>query len=192
MIIYIHGFRSSGKARKAQETKEYFKNTKVFTPDLPVSPRLAFFRLCDIIREAGGKPNLIGSSLGGFYAMLLNAKYGLKAVLINPAIKPYEVLKPYIGEQTNYHTGEKFEWKEEYINELLDLNNKFFKYINQKKLFLLLAKDDELLNHQETKKFFPNAGKILEYDNAGHEFSRYKEALVEIEKFFKLKDSGVS
>lgn len=184
MIIYIHGFRSSGKARKAQETKDYFKDTKVLAPDLPVSPKIAFFRLCDIIREASGKPNIIGSSLGGFYGMLLNAKYGLKAVLINPAIKPYEVLKPYIGELTNYHTGEKFEWKEKHIDELINLNNKFFKYINQKKLFLLLAKDDELLNHTETKSTFPKAGKIVEYENAGHEFSRYNEALEEIKKFF--------
>ncbi|MCX7834228.1 MAG: hypothetical protein N2490_08470 [Ignavibacteria bacterium] len=185
MIIYIHGFRSSGKARKAQETKEYFKYTKVVTPDLPVSPKMAFFRLCDIVRDAGGKTNLIGSSLGGFYAMLLNAKYGLKAVLINPAIKPYEVLEPYVGELTNYHTGEKFEWRKEHIIELKELNEKFFKYVNQKKLFLLLARDDELLNHEETKFTFPNASKIIEYDKAGHEFSRYKEALPEIKKFFE-------
>lgn len=185
MIVYIHGFRSSGKARKAQETKEYFKKIRVLTPDLPVSPKMAFYRLCDIIRDAGGKPNLIGSSLGGFYAMMLNAKYGLKAVLINPAIRPYEVLKPYIGELTNYHTEKKFQWTEEHINELLNLNKKFFKYINQKKLFLLLAKDDELLNHQETKMLFPQAGKVIEYENAKHEFSRYKEALPEIEKFFR-------
>lgn len=188
MIIYIHGFRSSSKARKAEETKEYFnKSTKVFAPDLPVSPKLAFFLLCDIIRDAGQKPNLIGSSLGGFYAMLLNAKYASKAVLINPTIKPYLVLKSYIGELTNYHTGKKFEWKKEYINELYDLNKKFFKYINQKKLFLLLSKDDELLNHEETKATFPNAGKVLEFENCGHEFTKYKEVLPEIEKFFKLE-----
>ena len=38
---------------------------------------------------------LIGSSLGGFYATFLAEKYGARAVVINPAIRPYDDLRPY-------------------------------------------------------------------------------------------------
>ena len=184
MIIYIHGFASSGNARKAQETKEYFKNKKVYTPDLSVEPEMAFSILKDTIRDINVKVNLIGSSLGGFYAMLLSAIYGQKAVLINPAVEAHKSLITYIGEHTNYDTGLKFRWTQEYVNQLDNLYNEYFKFIKQKNLFLLLSKDDELINHAFTKAVFPKAGVILEYDNCGHQFSRYKEALPEINKFF--------
>lgn len=184
MIIYIHGFASSGNARKARETKEYFHNKKVLSPDLYVEPEISYSILKDIIRDVGDKVNLIGSSLGGFYAMLLSAKYGNKAVLINPAVEAHKSLSSYIGEHTNYDTGKKFQWTQEYVNQLKNLYNQYFKFIKQTNLFLLLSKDDELIDHSITKKTFPNSKIILEYDNCGHQFTRYKEALPEIEKFF--------
>ncbi|MBN1632758.1 MAG: hypothetical protein JW917_01170 [Ignavibacteria bacterium] len=183
MIIYIHGFASSGNARKAGETKKYFKNKKVLSPDLPVEPELAFSILKDITRDADFKANLIGSSLGGFYAMLLSAIYGQKAVLVNPAVEAHKSLIKYIGEHTNYDTNEKFLWTQEYVTQLDNLYSEYFKFINQTNLFLLLSKDDELIDHSVTKSAFPNAGKVVEYENCGHQFSRYQEALLEIDRF---------
>lgn len=184
MIIYIHGFASSGNARKARETKEYFNKMKVLSPDLPVEPDKAFLILNDIIRDSGINANLIGSSLGGFYAMHLSAVYGLKAVLLNPAVEAHKSLAAYIGEHMNYDTGAKFLWTPEYINQLSNLYKKYFKFIKQDNLFLLLSKDDELIDHSLTKNTFPDSKLILEYDNCGHQFSRYREALPEIDKFF--------
>jgi hypothetical protein len=184
LIIYIHGFASSGNARKAGETKEYFKNKKVLSPDLPVEPEKAFLILKDIIRDSSVNANLIGSSLGGFYAMLLSANYGLKAVLLNPAVEAHKSLAAYIGEHTNYDTGTKFLWTQEYVNQLRNLYNEYFKFIKQNNLFLLLSKDDELIDHSFTKNTFPDSNVILEYDNCGHQFSRYREALPEINRFF--------
>ncbi len=188
MIIYLHGFASSGNARKAKETKEYFLNKKVLSPDLPVEPEKAFLILKDIIRDTGIKANLIGSSLGGFYAMILSAVYGLKAVLVNPAVEAHKALTSYIGEHTNYDTGSKFRWTQEYVNQLTGLHNEYFKFIKQDNLFLLLSKDDELIDHILTKNTLPDSKLILEYDNCGHQFSRYHEALPEIEKFFYGSD----
>jgi predicted esterase YcpF (UPF0227 family) len=183
LIIYIHGFASTGNARKAVETKGYFKNQKVLSPDLPVEPELAFSILKDTIRSINARVNFIGSSLGGFYAMFLSAIYGQKAVLINPAVEAHKSLTSYIGEHTNYDTGLKFQWTQEYVNQLDKLYNEYFKFIKQENLFLLLSKDDELIDHSFTKTAFPNAKVILEYDDCGHQFSRYQEALPEINKF---------
>lgn len=184
MIIYIHGFASSGNARKAKETKEYFLNKNVLSPDLPVEPEKAFLILKDIIRDSGVKANLIGSSLGGFYSMLLSAVYGLKTVLINPAVEAHKSLSAYIGEHTNYDTGVKFLWTQENVNQLANLYNEYAKFIKQDNLFLLLSKDDELIDHSLTKNTFPDSKVIIEYDNCGHQFSRYREALPAIDRFF--------
>ena len=52
---------------------------------------------------------LIGSSLGGYYATHLAERCGARAVLINPAIRPYDDLRRYVGPQVNLHSGETFE-----------------------------------------------------------------------------------
>jgi len=184
MIIYIHGFASSGNAAKAKLTKEFFHPIKVMAPTLPVEPKSAFSRLKDIIREANTRSYIIGSSLGGFYAMLLSAKYGYKSVLINPAVSAHISLESYIGTHTNFDTGEKFEWTKEYVCQLKRINDELSGFIKQKNLFLLLSKDDELIDHTLTKKAFPDSKIIKEYNNSGHQFSRYVEALPEIQKFF--------
>ena len=50
---------------------------------------------------------LIGSSLGGFYATHLAERFGVRAVLINPAIRPYEDLQPFAGRQLNLYRARR-------------------------------------------------------------------------------------
>jgi pimeloyl-ACP methyl ester carboxylesterase len=40
----------------------------------------------NLILQAPGKPTLVGSSLGGYYATYLAERHDLRAVLINPAV----------------------------------------------------------------------------------------------------------
>ena len=49
MIIYIHGFASSGLGDKPKIFKEYFKN-EIITPSLSTIPFLAIHTLEDIIK----------------------------------------------------------------------------------------------------------------------------------------------
>ena len=76
MIIYIHGFASSGFGTKPQKFKEYFED-EVITISLPTIPNLAIDTLEQIIEAFLSKEEdvyLIGSSLGGFYALFLANK----------------------------------------------------------------------------------------------------------------------
>ena len=91
MVIYLHGFGSAGFGEKAQKFLEYFED-EMITPTLSTVPVLAIATLEQIIEafiNRGIKVSLIGSSLGGFYALYLANKYDLKAVLINPAVTPW-------------------------------------------------------------------------------------------------------
>lgn len=187
MLIYIHGFSSSANSTKGQNLKDYFAGKeKVLTPGLPEEPDKTIKLLGELIDFAKNeKVMLIGSSLGGFYALVLHSKYkNLKTVLINPALNPQEKLIPYIGKNINRSSGEEFEWKEEYITQLKNLNEKI-NFENLDNIMLLLAKDDELIDYRETIETIGNASETILLDNAGHQFSRFTELLKDIFEFYK-------
>jgi uncharacterized protein len=187
MIIYIHGFSSSANSTKGQILKEYFKdNEKVLTPGLPEEPDKTMQVLEELIYSAKNeKIMLIGSSLGGFYALALHSKFkNLRTVLINPALFPYKQLKPYIGKNINRSNGEEFEWKEEYLCQLKKLNDEI-NFKNLDSVMLLLAKDDELINYKETLELIGKAKKVILYNDAGHQFLRFNEVLDGIYEFYK-------
>ncbi|MGC3292827.1 YqiA/YcfP family alpha/beta fold hydrolase, partial [Pseudomonas aeruginosa] len=68
-------------------------------------PPQAFAELERAIPELG-RPVLVGSSLGGFYATHLAERHGLAAFLVNPAVAPHRSFVGYQGAQTNHYSGE--------------------------------------------------------------------------------------
>lgn len=110
MIIYLHGFLSSALSFKAgllrRRMAELRRGREIATPELPLRPMQAVAVLEALVEEhLDAGVSLIGSSLGGYYATWLAEKYGVRAVLVNPAMRPYELLARYIGPQTNLYTG---------------------------------------------------------------------------------------
>ncbi|MFA5403862.1 MAG: YqiA/YcfP family alpha/beta fold hydrolase [Ignavibacteria bacterium] len=187
MIIYIHGFSSSANSTKGQILKDYFTGkVKVHTPGLPEEPDKTIKVLEELINSAKDeKVMLIGSSLGGFYALALHSRYkNLRTVLINPALYPYEKLKSYVGKNINKSNGEEFEWKEEYLTQLKNMNNEI-DFTNLDRVTLLLAKDDELIDYNETLELLGKAGDVILFDDAGHRFSKFEEVLDKIYELYK-------
>jgi len=187
MIIYIHGFSSSANSTKGQILKDYFNGKeKVLTPGLPEEPDKTIQILEELINSAKDeKIMLIGSSLGGFYALVLHSKFkNLRTVLINPALYPYEQLKIYIGKNINRGNGEEFEWKEEYLHQLKKQNDEI-NFKNLDDVMLLLAKDDELIDYKDTMDFIGKSCETILLDNAGHQFFRFNEFLDKIYEFYK-------
>ncbi|HPS64397.1 MAG TPA: YqiA/YcfP family alpha/beta fold hydrolase [Ignavibacteria bacterium] len=184
MIIYIHGFKSSGKAHKAKLTRDYFTDKRVDSPTLPISPKKTFSILKDLVREAGQKVYLIGSSLGGFYALMLAARYGLKVVLINPAVDAQEQLKAAIGKHTRFDSDEEFEWTEKEIRELKEIYDENFSKINPSNILLCVSTDDDVVDHKKTLQQLAKVENKIVLDNNGHQFEKYTEILPDIRKFF--------
>lgn len=120
-LIYIHGFGSSPASVKAQLLREYFARhgaeERLFVPDLPVEPRRAMATLEKTLAGAGPAA-LVGSSLGGFYATWLACHHELKAVLVNPVVRPWKLLKDYTGDNENHQTGETEYFDPDWVGQL--------------------------------------------------------------------------
>ena len=78
MILFIHGFSSHGYGGKAKMLRSYFsdKEEDFIAPSLSYVPELAIQTLEELISVCNDV-KLIGSSLGGYYAMYLAEKYSI-------------------------------------------------------------------------------------------------------------------
>jgi len=184
MIIYIHGFSGSGEGNKAKAFRKYFKDNldRFIAPSLSYIPELAIKTLVELIESYDGDVKLIGSSLGGFYAIYLSQKYSLKTVLINPSIFPYKTLKKHIGNTPNFYDNSNFSWNE---NHVLMLKNYTVKDIDKSKFMLLVQKGDELLNPQESIDKFMDATVITE-EGGNHGFEGIEMYFNTIREFLQL------
>ncbi|MCM2332103.1 MAG: esterase, partial [Pseudomonas sagittaria] len=123
-LIYIHGFNSSPLSLKARELHSAFARCglaeRLRVPALHHDPRQAIAQLEAEI-AAAERPVLVGSSLGGYYATFLAERHGLKALLINPAVRVQRHFADYLGPQQNHYSGERWELTREHIAALAAL-----------------------------------------------------------------------
>lgn len=165
MILYLHGFRSSPQSFKAramaQHLRELGRESEFVCPQLSASPRLAIALAETIIgmHLATQKITLVGSSLGGYYATYLAEKFNLRAILLNPAVKPPNDLAKYIGVTTAFHSDEPFEFKASYVDELRDYAVP--KISAPERYFLLAATGDEVLDWREMLAHYAAAKQIV-------------------------------
>ncbi len=157
-ILYLHGFRSSPQSAKARlfgaavAALPAAVRPRLYVPALVPEPARAVAALADWIdaerRERPEAPlTIVGSSLGGFYATALAERFGARAVLINPAIRPYADLADYVGVQENLYTGERFIVTREHFDELRAL--RVDRITRPDRYFLLVRSGDELLDWRE-------------------------------------------
>lgn len=126
MIAYIHGFNSSPSSHKARLLGERFaalgRANEFVCPALPHQPADAMALLEKLLATAPVQDvTLVGSSLGGFYATCLTEKFGVRSILVNPAITPHEGLRAYLGPQKNIYTGDEYELTEAHLAQLARL-----------------------------------------------------------------------
>ena len=186
-ILYIHGFNSSPLALKSTQTKHYIEqfNPQVtfHCPSLKTSPELAIAQLEDILlTQPEQRWYLMGSSLGGYFASYLSEKFALPAVLINPAIRPFDLLNDYIGEQRNPYSGEIYQVNEQHLQQLKNL---FCQKILQKRYMVMVQTGDEVLDYQQAVDKYCDSELIIQ-SGGDHSFVDYQQMLPTIMKFFKL------
>lgn len=180
MIIYIHGFGSSGYGHKAQQFREYFKGEAFIAPSLSYIPDLAIKTLEELIESYDGNVKLIGSSLGGFYSIYLSRKYNVQAVLINPSIHPYITLQKVLGNAPSFYDESSFTWMNSHIETLQQYK---VDHVNQKKIITLLQKGDETLDYKEAVKKLPHSKLVIE-EGGSHSFDAVERHFQMIEDFF--------
>jgi len=212
-LIYIHGFISSPQSAKARlllkAMSEVGREHEYATPQLPLDPEQAIKQLEAFI-EANQQQNtpkigLVGSSLGGYYAIWLANKYNLKAILVNPSVRPYDSLKAYLGEIENIYTGEKYIFEENHIEVLKSYE---VKALNKPENFYLMVQTgDEVLDYRQALEKFnlSDTGVIVESEDSvdsgggvesikyevqkggSHGFDKFENKVPEILQFLGIK-----
>ncbi|WP_192021591.1 YqiA/YcfP family alpha/beta fold hydrolase [Shewanella sp. WPAGA9] len=190
MLLYIHGFNSSPQSDKAIETAHYiqrcFPDLSFIQPQLPSSPKAAMALLCGIVEQAineGESLCFIGSSLGGYFASYLAEKYGGKAVLINPAVTPFELFDEFLGPQYNPYTDEHYQVLPEHKNDVAEFNTEVIKHPDRFLVFLQTG--DEVLDYRQALTKYHCCELHIE-PGGDHSFIGYKNQLDKICDFLKI------
>ncbi|CAA0082292.1 Uncharacterised protein [BD1-7 clade bacterium] len=182
LIIYIHGFLSSAKASKAQLIDDFIQDRQLdvdlLRPNLACYPLAAIEQLNQLISQYSNRPVcLVGSSLGGFYARYLALKWQVTSVMINPAIRPYELMHHYLGVNENPYTGEQFTLTPTHMNDLKSLA------VNPGPAFdrtlVLIQTADEVLNAIEASNYYCGASCWIE-SGGDHQFQGFERYLAPV------------
>ena len=189
LLLYIHGFNSSPLSLKANVMKQYCEqhrpDIKVVTPQIACFPDEAKNQLIDLVEQYKGNYNvgLVGSSLGGYFSTWLNSLYGFRTVLINPAVKPYELLIDYLGEQTNPYTDETYFLQEKHVDLLRTLD--VSELNNPEDFWLLQQEGDEVLDCRQAVEKYASAKKTIE-SGGDHSFIGFERFPSNIINFLEL------
>ncbi len=174
MVIYIHGFNSSPASIKARLLKERLGGGVEFAaPALPQRPAEAA-ALLDALAARHPGAAYVGSSLGGYYATYLAEKHGARAVLVNPAVRPYELLRQALGTQKNLHTGAEYEFTGQHLAELAALE---VPAITRPERYLLMVETgDEVLDYREAVARYRGCRQLV-VEGGDHGFSDFASYL---------------
>ena len=187
-IVYLHGFLSSPQSEKAQHCVQYFKeqypHIRLIVPKLPNTPDNLRPLLEKLITDEklaiGEGVKVIGSSMGGYLASWLVETCGGKAVLINPAVRPYELLQDYLGEHTNPYTQETFILRQQDMTTIAALDTPSIRIPSDYKV--LLQTGDETLDYRQAEKKYTGSDVVIE-QGGDHSFVNFKAHLPSIAKF---------
>ncbi|MBD3821592.1 MAG: hypothetical protein IE914_04960 [Thiotrichales bacterium] len=193
MILYLHGFLSSGASHKAQWYKNAFASLgiDVLTPTYPLSsPEATIACLKTMIeRELLSKPipptwQIFGSSMGGFYGEYLARLYGVPLVMINPALDPVPIFEQNIGVYDHPKTGEHIIIDEAYIESLKQ-------YIKPSAIttpsLLLLDKGDEVIPYEFAYEKYRevSSSKVLAFEGGDHAFQHLEASWEDVRRFIE-------
>lgn len=194
IIVYLHGFISSPRSVKAQQLVQFVSVKRLpiecVVPELPEEPHRAIVVAEKAIEYARAKNpvvGVIGSSMGGFYATVLAERYGLRAVLINPSVRPHLRMESYIrdtdGKMVNPYTERRFSLGKCDVDALRTMLP--VQLTQQEKYWLLAQTGDEVLDYREAVDYYAGCKQTIE-EEGDHTFQGFERYLPDIVKFLQL------
>ena len=188
-LVYLHGFLSSPASNKAQQTvkfaKQHYPSLNIHVLQLPGNINKAVAKIDHLLATlAPDQVGFIGSSMGGFLATYALEKYAktthCKAVLVNPAIEPFNLLEGYRGKHLNPYTNEIFYVTNEHIEKLKSINTHSLRFPKCYKV--LLQTGDETLDYRLAVAKYAQSQLLVE-QGGDHSFVGYQTHLPSIFRF---------
>lgn len=183
-VLYLHGFLSGPGSKKACVLRDLCEaeGANYVAPDLNMSPEDAAALIWSEYEKAAavGTVAVAGASLGGFYAAWLAGRTDIRAVLLNPAVEPWDIVKLYNGEYKSF-TGDKIvRVTPDYADQLRALDAKSF--ADPARVLMVLCTGDEVLDWRRAAKRFSDVQSIV-IDGSDHRISCFEEYAVGVRDF---------
>lgn len=193
-IVYLHGFRSSPSSVKARQLREAVAalpkplRPALHVPALDDRPAVAMAAILERARDADPDAlTFVGSSLGGFYATHAAERVGARAVLINPAVRPYDDLLAYRGRQANLYTGAPFDVTDEHFREWRALA--VGAITRPSRYWLLVQSGDEVLDYREAIRFYAGAWQYVR-GGGDHSYAGFDAVIGAVLRFAGVGGEG--
>ena len=185
LIVYLHGFCSAPASWKsrllAEEMARRGLGAQFVCPPLSPVPDEAVACVENLIGQASGPVVLVGSSLGGHYANHLAEKHDLRAALINPAIVAALDLHLFVGDHTNFHTGEHFTFTAAHAAQL----QAQVRRPTPDRYWLMLEAGDEVLDYRQALDFYAGCRQTV-LPGGDHSFTQFPEFVAQLIEFAGL------
>ncbi len=197
VIIYLHGFNSASvdldgnlltSKEKLLVMQEFCSKKEIafYTPNVDyrdfqnIVENLLFD--WNLYLDQGYDVIFMGSSMGGFASEYLAMKTGCKAIMINPAISPSELLTQFIGVTENYEIGLPYQWDRYHCEQYLQYEQELASSNRPLDRTILLDMADELIDAEKTLLKYQATANVVTYDGGSHSFEHMRQALPVIER----------
>ena len=197
VIIYLHGFNSASvdldgnlltNKEKLLVMQEFCSKKEIafYTPNVDyrdfqnIVENLLFD--WNLYLDQGYDVIFMGSSMGGFASEYLAMKTGCKAIMINPAISPSELLTQFIGVTENYEIGLPYQWDQYHCEQYLQYEQELASSNRPLDRTILLDMADELIDSEKTLLKYQATANVVTYDGGSHSFEHMRQALPVIDR----------
>lgn len=185
-LVYLHGFLSSPLSAKAQQTEAWLRAHRPdisyhcpFISSYPGEARDTLEQL--MTRLLADRIGLVGSSLGGFWSTYLAENYDLRAVLVNPAVRPQDRFEEFVGQTLkNYHTDNEYCLMPDDLQGLIDADVKQLR--DPANYWVMLQTGDETLDYRQAVDKYQGS-KLLVEEGGSHTFDGFENRLPQVVEF---------